>query len=304
MLKNTYNNETTDFVIRAGKLERYNGSSVSVEVPSNVRIIGAQAFEGCTGLKSITLSNNVVQIESGAFHGCNMLTSITIPSSVQNWDYSFSGCSGITNVIIENGVSGIAKGAFDGCSNLMKIEFLGDINSIGEYAFRSTRVETLTIPESVTRIGKGAFAGCTQLRKIVLPTSVKTANQKLFCQEEEWDGSIDYSGFCFDLLDIYIGKYKISANVKNRDLILNCLYGTGVHLQLRDIYEVYRREKSCPYCGGKIKKSFWKQSFLCLQCGKDLGTYPDHHYYVGLGHNLGTDHYKQIKSSSWYNNKS
>ena len=61
--------------------------------------LGNYAFEGCSGLKSLTLPSSVTSIGGYAFDGCSGLTSLTIPSGVTSIGYSaFNGCSGLTSI--------------------------------------------------------------------------------------------------------------------------------------------------------------------------------------------------------------
>ncbi len=80
-----YNNQP-DGLVYAGKVAYdYKG-----EMPENTEIvlkdgtlgIAWSAFEGCTGLISITIPDSVTSIGYGAFFRCTGLTSITIPDSV------------------------------------------------------------------------------------------------------------------------------------------------------------------------------------------------------------------------------
>ena len=72
----------------------------SVVIEDGVTSIGANAFDGCSGLTSITIPSSVTSIGEHAFYGCSGLTSITIPNSVTSIGTSaFSGCSGLTRVI-------------------------------------------------------------------------------------------------------------------------------------------------------------------------------------------------------------
>ena len=68
-------------------------------IPSDVTSIADDAFQGCSGLTSITIPNAVTSIGSMAFYGCSGLTSIAIPSNVTNiGNYAFSSCSRLKEV--------------------------------------------------------------------------------------------------------------------------------------------------------------------------------------------------------------
>ena len=88
-------------------------------IPNNVTSIGGHAFDGCTGLTSITIPNKVEFIGGYAFDGCNGLASITIPDKVEFIGaYAFSGCKGLTSVVseIENPFA-IDNSVFNGISS-------------------------------------------------------------------------------------------------------------------------------------------------------------------------------------------
>ena len=74
----------------------------NTKIPNSIKIIGNYAFQGCTGLTSITIPNSVNIIKYNAFAYCPNLSSITIPNSVTVIeDCAFNGFTGITNVISE-----------------------------------------------------------------------------------------------------------------------------------------------------------------------------------------------------------
>ena len=59
--------------------DAFKGSAVTkVTLPVTVTSIGASAFEGCTSLRSVVLSDNVSEIGRAAFKGCSSLSSMTI----------------------------------------------------------------------------------------------------------------------------------------------------------------------------------------------------------------------------------
>ena len=158
---NVYGANSADFVIRAGKLEKYNGAATEVVIPNNVITIGCEAFWKCTNLKEIIIPESVTSIEDaplsylegelfilkdhGAFTGCNSLSTITIPGSVKHiGDLAFCGCSNLKTVVLSDGVESIGVGSFNDCREL----------------------DAVSIPQSVTSIATQAFSWCGKLREV------------------------------------------------------------------------------------------------------------------------------------------
>ena len=133
-----------------------------------VKSIGSWAFEGCSGLTSVTIPEGVMRIEDGTFAACSGLTSVTIPSSVAKICYvAFSGCSGLKSVTISKGVTSIGNGAFSECSGLTEVTIPEGVTSIGSTAFRDcSGLTSVTIPSSVTSIGDHVLDGCSSLKTI------------------------------------------------------------------------------------------------------------------------------------------
>ena len=154
----------------------------SVTIPNSVTSIGQSAFPGCSGLTSVTIPNSVTSIGDAAFYSCHGLTSVTIPNSVTSiGESAFNDCFGLTSVTIPNSVTEIGKFAFSGCSGLTSVTIPNSVSSIGYAAFSSCfGLTSVTIPNSVTEIGGDAFAGCRELISLTIPNSVTEIGDEAF----------------------------------------------------------------------------------------------------------------------------
>ena len=179
-----------------------NAKGSSYVIPSSVTEIGYSAFEGCTGLTSVTIPSSVTEIGEGAFRGCTGLKSVTIPNSVTEIrGDAFARCISLTTIKIPQSVTNIAEAwgyprssfsnPFWGCTKLKK--FIVDTNNTeyssidgvlfdkkkGEIvAYPNAKGASYVIPNSVWNIREGVFKGCTGLTNIVIPDSVKYIGAK------------------------------------------------------------------------------------------------------------------------------
>ena len=250
-LKYTVTNETNHYV-SVGKAETKPTGALNIpekvtnpdnSVEYTVTSIGSSAFEGCSGLTSVTIPNSVTSIGISAFWGCSGLTSVTIPNSVTSiGSGAFAGCRRLTTVTIPNSVTSIGGFAFSGCSGLISISIPQSVTSIGDYAFgdcsglteinvesantnyasengvlfnkdKTTIVcypagkaeTTYTIPNSVTSIGSSAFAYCSGLTSVTIPNSVTSIGDYAF-------------GGCSKLSEIYVES--ANTNYESQDGVL------------------------------------------------------------------------------------
>jgi hypothetical protein len=122
-------------------ITRYTGSGGVVVIPSVIEDkpvvgIGDSAFNGCTGLTSVTIMDGVISIGRWAFYGCTGLTSITIPGSVASiGHFAFLFCTGLTSVTIPASVTSIGWWAFEGCTGLTAAYFYGHAPAMGANVF-------------------------------------------------------------------------------------------------------------------------------------------------------------------------
>ena len=204
-----YANTSGDFKYKVlsdntAEITNYTGSSKNVKIPSKlgrytVTGIGGHgddylgAFENCTSLTSITISNSVTNIGKNAFYYCKNLTSIAIPNSVKSiGDYAFAECINLKNVTIGNSVTKIGSEAFYGCRSLTSVK----------------------IPKGVKTIDGLAFYGCTSLSKITIPDGIEIyddafGNTAYYNSKSNWKNGV-----------LYVNNYLIEAksNIKKCDI--------------------------------------------------------------------------------------
>ena len=150
----------------------------SVDIPSmvtyndltySVTSIGYGAFEGCSGLTSVTIPNSVTSIGYSAFKGTawynNLSDGVVYAGKVL---YTYKGTMPEnTNISIKEGTLGIADEAFRACYGLTSVTIPNSVTNIGDYAFGGcSGLTSITIPNSVTNIGYSAFFDCTNLKEL------------------------------------------------------------------------------------------------------------------------------------------
>ena len=187
----------------------------SITVPDSVFEIMSNAFEGCTGLKTVVI-NDVPYIGSEAFLGCTSLESVTLPNGIEEISYGmFKDCTSLASVTIPDTVTSIEYDAFENCnpdlviigstystahdfavrksfkfsSNGTVDPFRYELNEDGEsytlsHCSEALQGEVEVVKEyngkPVTRIGYSAFTLCKGITAITIPGTVKSIAEDSF----------------------------------------------------------------------------------------------------------------------------
>ncbi len=144
----------------------------SVTIPDSVTKIDDAAFDGCTNLKSVYVSDieswcniefggsaNPLQYGGTLYIDNKIARDITIPDSITKInDVAFIGCSSITSIILPDSVTSIGSSAFSSCCNLTCISMSKNVTDIGTYVFAyCENLTKIVIPDGVTSINRTAF---------------------------------------------------------------------------------------------------------------------------------------------------
>ncbi|MBQ3356943.1 MAG: leucine-rich repeat protein [Oscillospiraceae bacterium] len=169
-------------------------------------------------IRTATVANGVTGICSGAFQLCTRLTAVAISDSVKSIGSSaFAGCSGLTGVTIPEGVTSIGKDAFNGCEKLTAVTIPDSVTSLGDWAFyRCSGLTSVTIGSGLTGIGSYVFAYCGALTSVTIPESVTSIGQAAFLD-------------CFKLTDVFYGGIEAKWNKITVGEMNECLTGAEIH---------------------------------------------------------------------------
>ena len=108
-----------------------------MSIPNSLTKIGPDAFDGCSGLTTVTINNNVTKIDN----------------------YAFYGCSNLTNVSIGKGIKLIGRNAFALCKNITDVYcYAENVPNTSSDAFQDSYIEyaTLHVPAASVNAYKSA----------------------------------------------------------------------------------------------------------------------------------------------------
>lgn len=154
----------------------------SISFPESLVSIGSYAFYDCSGLTDITFPDNLTSIGESAFYNCTGLTTIKFPDSLTSiGNKAFYECKNLNSISLPDGLKDIRAYTFYGCTNLASISLPKNLNSIGDFAFEFLpHLTKITFPDGLTSIGRGTFAECTALSSIDLPNSLTNVGKAAF----------------------------------------------------------------------------------------------------------------------------
>ena len=179
VIPDTINNRT---VTEIGSSAFASAQMSQISIPASVTSIASNAFENCTSLTIVTLSNNLTSIGSYAFKKCTSLSNISIPNSVTSIGFeAFRNCPNLTDITIPPNVTSIADNTFKDCTGLISVSIPNIVTSIGSSAFENCyNLTNIVLPSSLTTIGSKAFQYCKSVINLTIPSSVTSIGSNAF----------------------------------------------------------------------------------------------------------------------------
>lgn len=196
---------------------------ITAYLPTSVKTIGDNAFDGCVNLTSVT--------QRGSSDEAVFPASVT---SIGN--YAFEGC-GKLNVKFGDAkaLTTIGDNAFYGCTSLQYVEFEtgSALSYIGKEAFMESGVSVVDLEGTqVTEIGYSAFEGCAPLFKLTLPETIEIINinafygctnlRDVFVSDNANITFIGGGAFYNCKFDPSVIKKHAAADADDPDAFLNC----------------------------------------------------------------------------------
>lgn len=162
-----------------------NKMMTSISIPQKVTSIGNYAFNGCSSLKEVYISDgentldlgynsyNTDEGGKGLFYDCPLET-VYMGRNIEyrtekEYGYSpFDFKVTLKNMTFGNSVTKINRNILYSCINLENIRIPDNVRTIEPYSFYSSGVRNITIPRNVTTIGERCFGYCSNLETIVV----------------------------------------------------------------------------------------------------------------------------------------
>lgn len=154
--KNTY--DIPEGIVTIYKNAFANSKLESVNMPSTLKTIGANAFQSCHTLHTVNLNEGLEMIYEQAFYECISLKNIKFPKSLlEIGKESFFYNKSLTEAKFNDNLCVIGEAAFQDCFSLSNVTIPENVYKIGNYAFYGCPLQPLTIMSKTIEIGDYAL---------------------------------------------------------------------------------------------------------------------------------------------------
>ena len=201
-------------------------SATSFAIPSDVKVIGCEAFKEQQYLETVYIPDSVVKVEAFAFSCCPNLQIVTGMKNVEVIECAGFQCGPkLKSIPVLTNVKEIGGNAFMSCPLLTSVKFGSKLETIGASAFYNTGIKSVQIPSSIKYIEGGAFPDTAA---VVVPNGVYKMEDG--CYIKGWLQSITGTrcyDIAFEMLEIvneiraYMGADPLTMD---RDLLETAMF--------------------------------------------------------------------------------
>lgn len=158
-------------------ITKYKGTDETIIIPNVIINIEDRAFENCKNIKKIIMPC-VCRIGSYAFNGCTSLEEINVSDElISIGNCAFMNCESLKTFTVPRYIYYINKGTFLGCKNLSNVILNTNLKEIKDYAFTGCQsIKSVILPQNVNRIGYAAFMDCENLEEVKVTGNFKTSD--------------------------------------------------------------------------------------------------------------------------------
>lgn len=221
----------TPYTIEAIEGVFYNNKTLTtVTLPATLKVIGSNAFRGCSALTSVGDISHVEYIRNYAFKECTSLSSVDLSGcQVILWN-AFDRCTSLTDIGSLAACSIIDTGAFCYCTNLQSVDLKVGV-TLGLEAFSDcTNLSSVSSLKDAS-IDNGAFRYCTSLTSVDLSQAKSLGDYAFYgCQNLQSVG--DLSAHMSISNYVFYGCYNLeSVDLSNCTYIGNAAFYNCLKLQ-------------------------------------------------------------------------
>lgn len=154
----------------------------TLAIGNNVRVLGENAFSGCTALTKVTFGTGLEEIKESAFEDCDSLEEISIPEGVTSLGAEvFSGCTALSNITLPETLTTLGDNMFFDCTSLQKVKIPDAVETIPYGMFTNcTSLAGVELGKGVLVIEAEAFWACESLTEITLPKGLVYLGERAF----------------------------------------------------------------------------------------------------------------------------
>ncbi|NSE02486.1 leucine-rich repeat protein [Blautia wexlerae] len=189
----------------------FKGTAIDDYNFSKITEIGAHSFEN-TNIKKLdfTSSNNLGKIGVGAFEACTMLKDVVLSDSIEEIGAKAFSQTVIKSIVLPNSIKALGEEAFYDCKQLESVQLSNQELFLGSTFKGCIQLKSIIIPEKIKMLDR-TFSGCKRLSTVTF-NGAKTKLSPQFTESNPFGGcaSLSYiSGFDCSYANKFAEKYQV-----------------------------------------------------------------------------------------------